>query len=86
MKNNDSDNFNFDSFSNLDWYKTVNSNLLDLADLNSSNKIIDLGCGNGGITEMILSKVKDVSSIVIFAVDNSSSAISKAGANSAACF
>ena len=42
MKNNDSDNFNFDSFSNLDWYKNVNSNLLDLADLNSSNKIIDL--------------------------------------------
>ena len=78
MKNNDSDNFNFDSFSNLDWYKTVNSNLLDLADLNSSNKIIDLGCGNGGITEMILSKVKDVSSIVIFAVDSSSSAISLA--------
>ena len=78
MKNNDSDNFNFDSFSNLDWYKSVNSNLLDLADLNSSNKIIDLGCGNGGITEMILSKVKDVSSIVIFAVDSSSSAISLA--------
>ena len=78
MKNNDSDNFNFDSFSNLDWYKGVNSNLLDLADLNSSNKIIDLGCGNGGITEMILSKVKDVSSIVIFAVDSSSSAISLA--------
>ena len=78
MKNNDADNFNFDSFSNLDWYKSVNSNLLDLADLNSSNKIIDLGCGNGGITEMILSKVKDVSSIVIFAVDSSSSAISLA--------
>ena len=78
MKNNDSDNFNFDSFSNLDWYKNVNSNLLDLADLNSSNKIIDLGCGNGGITEMILSKVKDVSNIVIFAVDSSSSAISLA--------
>ena len=78
MKNNDSDNFNFDSFSNLDWYKKVNSNLLDLADLNSSNKIIDLGCGNGGITEMILSKVKDVSNIVIFAVDSSSSAISLA--------
>jgi len=78
MKNNDADNFNFDSFSNLDWYKNVNSNLLDLADLNSSNKIIDLGCGNGGITEMILSKVKDVSNIVIFAVDSSSSAISLA--------
>ena len=78
MKNNDSDNFNVDSFSNLDWYKNVNSNLLDLADLNSSNKIIDLGCGNGGITEMILSKVKDVSNIVIFAVDSSSSAISLA--------
>ena len=78
MKNNDSDNFNFDSFSNLDWYKNVNSNLLDLADLNSSSKIIDLGCGNGGITEMILSKVKDVSNIVIFAVDSSSSAISLA--------
>jgi len=78
MKNNDSDNFNFDSFSNLEFYKKVNSNLLDLADLNSSNKIIDLGCGNGGITEMILSKVKDVSEIVIYAVDSSSSAISLA--------
>ncbi len=78
MKNNDTDNFNFDSFSNLDFYKKVNSNLLDLADLNSSNKIIDLGCGNGGITEMILSKVKDVSNIVIYAVDSSSSAISLA--------
>jgi len=78
MKNNDSNNFNFDSFSNLDFYKKVNSNLLDLADLNSSNKIIDLGCGNGGITEMILSKVKDVSEIVIYAVDSSSSAISLA--------
>ena len=78
MKNNDTDNFNFDSFSNLDFYKKVNSNLLDLADLNSSNKIIDLGCGNGGITEMILSKVKDVSEIVIYAVDSSSSAISLA--------
>tara|TARA_E500000331_G_scaffold312855_1_gene321108 strand:+ start:3108 stop:3932 length:825 start_codon:yes stop_codon:yes gene_type:complete len=78
MKNNDTDNFNFNSFSNLDFYKKVNSNLLDLADLNSSNKIIDLGCGNGGITEMILSKVKDVSDIVIYAVDSSSSAISLA--------
>ena len=78
MKNNDTDNFNFDSFSNLDFYKKVNSNLLDLADLNSSNKIIDLGCGNGGITEMILAKVKDVSEIVIYAVDSSSSAISLA--------
>ena len=78
MKNNDTDNFNFDSFSNLEFYKKVNSNLLDLADLNSSNKIIDLGCGNGGITEMILSKVKDVSEIVIYAVDSSSSAISLA--------
>jgi len=78
MKNNESENFNFDSFSNLEFYKKVNSNLLDLADLNSSNKIIDLGCGNGGITEMILAKVKDVSNIVIFAVDSSSSAISLA--------
>ena len=78
MKNNETDNFNFNSFSDLEFYKKVNSNLLDLADLNSSNKIIDLGCGNGGITEMILSKVKDVGDIVIYAVDSSSSAISLA--------
>ena len=42
MKNNETDNFNFNSFSDLEFYKKVNSNLLDLADLNSSNKIIDL--------------------------------------------
>ena len=40
MKNNETDNFNFNSFSDLEFYKKVNSNLLDLADLNSSNKIV----------------------------------------------
>ena len=78
MKIDDGKKFNFDSFSNLEFYKTVNSNLLDLADINTSTKILDLGCGNGGITEMILSKVKDVSKIAIYAVDSSSAAISLA--------
>ena len=78
MKIDEGKKFNFDSFSNLEFYKTVNSNLLDLADINTSTKILDLGCGNGGIPEMILSKVKDVSKIAIYAVDSSSAAISLA--------
>lgn len=76
--NNSGKKFNFDSFSNLDFYRNVNSQLLDLADIDKSKKIVDLGCGNGGITEMILSKVSDVSKVVIYAVDSSSTMISLA--------
>lgn len=78
MDSKEGNTFDFDSFSDLDFYKTVNSNLLDLAEINTSTKILDLGCGNGGITELILTKVKDVSKIVVYAVDSSSSAISLA--------
>ena len=74
--NNSGKKFNFDSFSNLDFYRNVNSQLLDLADIDKSKKIVDLGCGNGGITEMILSKVSDVSKVVIYAVDSSSTMLS----------
>jgi len=76
--NNSGKKFNFDSFSNLDFYRNVNSQLLDLADIDKSKKIVDLGCGNGGITEMILNKVSDVSKVVIYAVDSSSTMISLA--------
>ena len=78
MNDNKNEEFNFNSFSGLPFYRKVNSRLLDLAKISDSRKIVDLGCGDGGITEMILAKVKDVSKVVVFAVDSSSSAISLA--------
>ena len=78
MNDNKNEEFNFNSFSGLPFYRKVNSQLLDLAKISDSRKIVDLGCGDGGITEMILAKVKDVSKVVVFAVDSSSSAISLA--------
>ena len=78
MNDNKNEEFNFNSFSGLPFYRKVNSQLLDLAKISDSRKIVDLGCGDGGITEMILAKVKDASKVVVFAVDSSSSAISLA--------
>ncbi|MBO82823.1 MAG: hypothetical protein CL506_00470 [Actinobacteria bacterium] len=78
MNDNKNEEFNFNSFSGLPFYRKVNSRLLDLAKISDSRKIVDLGCGDGGITEMILAKVKDASKVVVFAVDSSSSAISLA--------
>ncbi len=78
MNDNKNEEFNFNSFSGLPFYRKVNSRLLDLAKISDSRKIVDLGCGDGGITEMILAKVKDASEVVVFAVDSSSSAISLA--------
>lgn len=78
MNDNKNEEFNFNSFSGLPFYRQVNSRLLDLAKISESRKIVDLGCGDGGITEMILAKVKDASKVVVFAVDSSSSAISLA--------
>ena len=67
--------YDFSSFSELDFYKKVNARLVELAEVEKLARIIELGCGTGGVTELILDRVNTAKNTVIYAIDSSASAI-----------
>ncbi len=73
--------FSFDTFAGLDFYKKINSRLLDFAEIGRQRRIIDLGCGTGGVTALMLERLCAARETVIYAVDHSASAIRDAVAN-----
>ncbi|MDP6666115.1 MAG: class I SAM-dependent methyltransferase [Dehalococcoidia bacterium] len=70
-----SEEYSFTSFSNLPFYTKVNARLLDLAEVGRQRKIVDLGCGTGGVTKLILERLQSAKETVIYAVDHSASAL-----------
>jgi ubiquinone/menaquinone biosynthesis C-methylase UbiE len=52
------DEFSFSAFSNLPFYRDVNARLIDLSGIAKRDSIIDLGCGTGGVTKLILERVQ----------------------------
>ena len=70
-----SEEYSFTSFSNLPFYTRVNARLLDLAEVGKQRKIVDLGCGTGGGTKLILDRLQSAKDTVIYAVDHSTSAL-----------
>lgn len=73
-----SEEYSFTSFSNLSFYTKVNERLLDLAEVGKQRKIVDLGCGTGGISKLILERLQSAKDTVIYAVDHSSTALKAA--------
>lgn len=80
MSNNE---FGFSKFSDNDFYSNVNKELIDSLDIKSDLKIIDLGCGSGGISKIITDKLNDVNCVnsSIVAVDSSEISLREAKAN-----
>ncbi len=75
IEQNIGDDFSFDTFSRLPFYRDVNSRLLEIANLERYNRIIDLGCGTGTVTQLILDRVRTVRDMVIYAIDHSTVAL-----------
>ena len=73
-----SEEYSFTSFSSLPFYTKVNERLLDLAEIGKQRKIVDLGCGTGGITKLILERLQSAKDTVIYAVDHSTTALKAA--------
>tara|TARA_Y100001934_G_scaffold237277_2_gene289327 strand:+ start:21187 stop:22011 length:825 start_codon:yes stop_codon:yes gene_type:complete len=73
-----SEEYSFTSFSNLTFYTKVNERLLDLAEVGNQRKIVDLGCGTGGITKLILERLQSAKNTAIYAVDHSTTALKAA--------
>lgn len=73
-----SDEYSFTEFSSQPFYRKVNSRLVDMSGVFNQHKIIDLGCGTGGITKLILDRLTGTKETVIYAVDHSASALRSA--------
>ena len=74
----ESDEYSFNEFSSQPFYRRVNSRLVDMSGVFNRHKIIDLGCGTGGITKLILDRITGTKGTVIYAVDHSASALRSA--------
>lgn len=73
-----SDEYSFTEFSSQPFYRRVNSRLVEMSGVFNHHKIIDLGCGTGGITKIILEHLTGTKETVIYAVDHSASALKTA--------
>ena len=70
-----SDDHSFSSFASLPFYVKINARLLDIAEIGNERRIVDLGCGTGAVTKLILERLQAARESVIYAVDHSSTAL-----------
>ncbi len=73
-----SDNFSFTTFSQNHFYESLNARLVALAEPGSGQRIVDLACGTGGVTKLILEQLRGARNSVIIAMDHSASALKQA--------
>ena len=73
-----SENFSFAKFSRNTFYSGLNSRLVDMAEVGSGQRIVDLGCGTGGVTQMILERLRGARNSVVIAIDQSTTALRQA--------
>lgn len=73
-----SQEYNFSKFSRNEFYEGLNARLVDMADIGSGQRIVDLACGTGGVTKLILERLRDARESVVIAVDHSSAALKQA--------
>ena len=70
--------FSFAKFSTNAFYEALNSRLVDMADVGSGQRIIDLACGTGSVTQLILDRLRGARDSVVIAVDHSAAALKEA--------
>jgi|TARA_B100001971_G_C18231120_1_gene563966 ubiquinone/menaquinone biosynthesis C-methylase UbiE len=72
------DDFSFSTFSKNEFYDALNARLVDMTDLGSGQRIVDLACGTGGVTRLILERIKGARDSAIIAMDHSAIALKQA--------
>ena len=70
--------FSFSKFSRNAFYESLNSHLVGMAVKDTDKRIVDLACGTGGVTKLIIEHMKDARESVVIAVDHSASALKQA--------
>ena len=63
--------FGFSKFSENAFYRDQNVHLIEMAGVGSGQRIIDLACGDGGVTKLILARLRCARDSVVIAIDHS---------------
>jgi ubiquinone/menaquinone biosynthesis C-methylase UbiE len=72
------DEFSFKAFSEHAFYRRVNEALVDRAQLKRGWTVVDVACGSGAITELILEKIRGAREAMVIGVDMSTTALREA--------
>lgn len=67
--------FTFSRFARQDFYKAVNAHLIQLLDVEPGMRVVDLACGTGAVTKLLLERLQGLRNSVIVAVDASAEAL-----------
>ena len=70
--------FSFATFSQNSFYEDLNARLVAMAEPGSGQRIVDLACGTGGVTKLILEHVRGARNSVVIAMDHSAGALKQA--------
>jgi ubiquinone/menaquinone biosynthesis C-methylase UbiE len=70
-----SDEYSFKAFSEHAFYREVNEALLDRADLRRGWTVVDVACGSGAVTALILEKIRGARDTMVIGIDMSATAL-----------
>lgn len=73
-----SEQFTFDKFARNAFYGRLNARLVDMANVSSGQRIVDLACGTGSVTQLIIERLRDARESAIIAIDQSAAALKQA--------
>ena len=65
------EDFTFERFANNPFYRNQNASLIEMAGVGPGERIVDLACGTGGVTRLILERLKGARDSVIIGIDHS---------------
>jgi len=70
--------YSFAKFTENPFYNELNGRLVDMAEVGPGQKIMDLACGTGGVTRLVLERLKGARNNVVICIDHSASALRQA--------
>ena len=77
----DDERFSFHRFARQSFYEAVNARLVDLANVDTRQCVLDLACGTGAVTQLILDKLQGLRDRCVVAMDASTEALEIARRN-----
>src|SRR6059036_2269806 len=76
----ESERFSFEAFTRHPFFTEVNRWIVERVICPGRRKIVDLGCGPGAVTKLILERLDDGRNAMVIGIDPSPSALAKARA------
>ena len=73
--------YSFSRFSANAFYASLNARLVDMAEVGSDQRIVDLACGTGNVTKLIAERLRGARDSAIIGIDQSATALKQAVEN-----